>query len=624
MAKHPRKKQKTSKGVKEIQPLGADPLTDDASKDDEERRLESMLFGTKFVPRDNTIPVGAAVAHDVDQLDLAGNVFNNLMDSDLFFVDDGALPDTGLEDDLQIHSEDEDEHEPSAFDDDSGSESSSSHPSSSSSSSSSTSPSPLTKPTPPHTLQKPRNPPAWTDPSDPRSISLSAPRLRKLRDAPSEDTLSGREYEARLRRQYERINPEPAWAVKARKDKAKEKENLDEEGGMKELLASTEGILLGKQQRQKTVLPAGTLEIERLRDANLAAQGAGGGEVKVVAFHPSERVPVLCVGSADRRVRLFNIDGHTNPLLQTLHIPSLPLTSQSSVSFHPLGASLLLTGPRPFFYTHDLQSGLTTRHARGLWGTTFNTLNDTSSSRKRGRASDKGGGGGGGEGMEVTSFSPRTGSLLAVAGRGGHVHLVDWTSGAGQVVGSLKSGGGGGGARALWWASERELAVLSGDAEVYLWDVGERRCVRRWRDQGGFRGAGRVMSGASGGGEGKGWLAVGSNTGFVNVYGKDSFAPEGSGNPKPLKSIANLTTAISSIRFNHDAQVMAVASQEKKDAMRLIHTPTLTSFSNWPTSSTPLGHVTAVDFSARSEYVAIGNTRGRVLLYHLKDYGYGV
>ena len=51
-----------------------------------------------------------------------------------------------------------------------------------------------------------------------------------------------------------------------------------------------------------------------------------------------------------------------------------------------------------------------------------------------------------------------------------------------------------------------------------------------------------------------------------------------------------------------------------------IHMPSLTAFSNWPTSSTPLGHVTSVDFSSGSEYVAIGNTRGRVLLYHLKDY----
>lgn len=83
-----------------------------------------------------------------------------------------------------------------------------------------------------------------------------------------------------------------------------------------------------------------------------------------------------------------------------------------------------------------------------------------------------------------------------------------------------------------------------------------------------------------------------------------------------------------------------MASNMKKDSMRLvcitlgiivhkvteplpsnqIHLPSLTAFSNWPTSSTPLGHVTSVDFSPRSEYIAVGNSRGRVLLYHLRDF----
>ncbi|KAG6887997.1 hypothetical protein C0995_011102 [Termitomyces sp. Mi166 len=606
MARHARKKQKLSQETSKSQPLGTDPLTDDALKDDEERRLESMLFGTKFVPRDRDTAVNT-VEDDKRASEYTGNVFNNLLDSDafyiqLFFVDDGAvIPDFELDNENDDQDDDAEAR-------DSEAESSSSSPS-------------RPRSPPPKPSLKSRKPPAWVDPSDPPTVSLAASRLRKLRDAPTEEALSGREYEARLRRQYERINPEPAWAAKARKEK---KEESGDGVGIADLLASTSGIL---GRRNKVHLKAGQVELERLRDANLDAQASGSGAVRVVTFYPSERVPVLCVGSADRRVRLFNIDGHTNPLLQTLHVPSLPLTSQSSVAFHPLGSSLLLTGPRPFFYTHDLQTGTTTHHARGLWGTTFNTVNDVSSSRKRGRkgkGEDSENGGMGGEGMEVTGFSPGTGEMLAVAGRGGYVHLIDWKSGAGQVVGSLKCGGGGGGIRSLWWPSAQQLAVLSGDAEVYLWDVGERRCVRRWKDQGGFRGAGRVIAGSPGTGEGSIFLAVGSNTGFVNVYGADSFASSPSGDlptPKPLKSIANLTTTISSIRFNHDAQLMAVASQEKKDALRLVHTPSLTSFANWPTSGTPLGHVTAVDFSARSEYLAIGNTRGRVLLYHLKDYG---
>lgn len=107
------------------------------------------------------------------------------------------------------------------------------------------------------------------------------------------------------------------------------------------------------------------------------------------------------------------------------------------------------------------------------------------------------------------------------------MHLVDWRSGAGQVVGSLKctgsGGGGGGGVQGLWWVpssesshvlggetgtpnDEKHLAVMTGEAEVYIWDVAQRRCVRRWKDEGGYRGAGRVFTG--GGGK-DGYMAIG-------------------------------------------------------------------------------------------------------------------
>ena len=82
--------------------------------------------------------------------------------------------------------------------------------------------------------------------------------------------------------------------------------------------------------------------------------------------------------------------------------------------------------------------------------------------------------------MEVCAFD-QTGSVLAVAGRRGHVHLVDWRAGGGQVVGSIKMNAG---AKSLQWTGQ-ELLTLSEDSEVYVWDVGQRRCVRRWKDDGG-------------------------------------------------------------------------------------------------------------------------------------------
>ena len=55
---------------------------------------------------------------------------------------------------------------------------------------------------------------------------------------------------------------------------------------------------------------------------------------------------------------------------------------------------------------------------------------------------------------------------------GGVVHLVDWKSGASQGLGNEN------GTEAA--DDEKHLAVLTGEAEVYIWDVGQRRCVKKW------------------------------------------------------------------------------------------------------------------------------------------------
>ncbi len=89
--------------------------------------------------------------------------------------------------------------------------------------------------------------------------------------------------------------------------------------------------------------------------------------------------------------------------------------------------------------------------------------------------------------MEKCAFDP-SGEVLAVAGKKGYVHLVDWKSGAGQIVGSVKMNSG---VKGLWWrttggGSSAELTSLGEDSEVYIWDVGQRRCVKKWKDEGGF------------------------------------------------------------------------------------------------------------------------------------------
>ncbi|KIJ21374.1 hypothetical protein PAXINDRAFT_104411 [Paxillus involutus ATCC 200175] len=600
MVKHPRKRQKTSQAEK-VQPLGTNTFVHDTSKDDEERRLESMLFGVPYVPSEKKKGTGrendadlVVISGDEDGIE-GGNLkeLENMLDSDLFFIDDSAGSSSNTVSTLDEKliafnggdADSADEEEPFQRENETFDDAVTTNHDRETSSGDALRP----------TMGKA---PAWVDPDDVNvQVSLASNnRLRKLRDASSEDAVGGREYERRLRRQYERINPTPDWASKARKKLHPKRRRASVSGSEPEgdvediipdLLASTGGISGGKRPK---VLTQGIISIERLREANQAAPAEG--EIKSIQFHPSPQLPILLTASADRRLRLFHIDGLTNPHAQTLHIPSLPLTN---AIFHPNGSSILLTGPRPFYYTYDLQSGTSHRSPRGLWGTTFSSANQDAS-------------------MEICAFSP-SGDVLAVAGRRGHIHLVDWRSGAAQVVGGLKANAG---IKSLWWSrtgAGSELMSLTEDSQVYVWDVGQRKCVKRWQDEGGF--GSRIMGGDQRGS----YLSIGSNTGLVNVYSADSTVTTDTSKPKPLKTLGNLTTNISCLRYNHDSQLLAMASNVKKDQMRLIHLPSLTAFGNWPTTSTPLGHVTSMDFSSGSEYLAIGNTRGRVLLYNLREYG---
>ena len=228
---------------------------------------------------------------------------------------------------FDIDQDDEDDHDEGGEDEDEGEDA---HPN----------PQPQ-RPFPPLKSRQP----AWTDPSDPPQISLAPSRLHKLRDAPSESSLPSHEYETRLRRQYQRIHPEPAWAAKAKRGRSSrasevgDSDTEDAESGdvdVGQLLSSTSGILApsGRKSRVSPVLPSGTLSIERLRDANQAVQASGGGEIKVVAFHPSQQVPVLCVGSADRRVRLFNVS--------ILPLPFFVSSPFANASEHATDSVLLL------------------------------------------------------------------------------------------------------------------------------------------------------------------------------------------------------------------------------------------------------------------------------------------
>ncbi|WVF72494.1 hypothetical protein IAT40_007310 [Kwoniella sp. CBS 6097] len=458
----------------------------------------------------------------------------------------------------------------------------------------------------------------WTDPADDLvGVDLSENRrLRKLDRGKKRklegELVGGKELQGRLREQFERLHPPPAWA---------KERSVFGTPSLSSLLTSTKSFIAPSSasasagaRKSRPPLPQGTIDLHRLRNANQQnpttgkreAANAGGGVVDF-AWHPSERVGVMAVAGGDRRVRFFNIDGHTNPTLMTLHIPSLPI---SRSTFHPSGSSLLLVGNRPYYYTYDLSSQRCLRSPRNLFGSA-----ETASSPNS---------------LHRHSFSP-DGSLLAVAGRRGAISILDWSNGgSGGVVAEFKSGRGGSIDDFLWSNDGKELSVLGGrdSSEVEVWDLGERRISRKWRDDRALGGV--IMKGSKDGA----YTAIGSTTGIVNLYSTPSLSasPSSSLNstsgarrmielsPEPIKSLEQLTMPVSTMDFHPSSEVLVTASTGKKDLLKMYHLPSGTAFSNWPTPATPLGRITCTGFSSSGEYLAVGNQRGNVLLWSLRHY----
>ncbi len=107
-------------------------------------------------------------------------------------------------------------------------------------------------------------------------------------------------------------------------------------------------------------------------------------------------------------------------------------------------------------------------------------------------------------------------------------------------------------------------------------------------------------------------LAVGSESGAMTLYEGESSTP--------VRTALNLTTKVGCLGFHPSSQLLAFASSDSNDQMRMLHVPSRTVFSNWPTERTPLRKVHCAAFSPGGAYFAVGNDRGKVLLYRLNHY----
>lgn len=412
---------------------------------------------------------------------------------------------------------------------------------------------------------------AWHDSDDEEiEVSLESRNLtKKLKRKLDEDRVSGAEYEKRLRSHFERVYGAPSWAQN-RVDAAN---TLFTSDGTRMLLWQK------KSGGRFAHLRTDKIDIQKLFDANQKAYARAG--VSSLDFHPSKGL--LLVGSFDKSLKIFSIDGKINPLVTSLLLKSCPV---HTCKFSADGDAVFASGRRKYMYKWLPEDNKVEKITR-LYG-----HNESQPSFEQFRTS-------------------QSGKFIALLGADGWVNIVSAQTGrwlqhfqtcCGEPIADLAWGAPN--------ASEDEIAYcLSASGTVVEYSVARQRTLRKWSDISLVRATKIAIAGDE-----DALCALGSNTGIVNIFKMHSEEPQ------LFKTIESLTTTISHVVFNPTGEILAIASHAKKDAFRLINTSSGTVFPNWPTDRTKIGRVTSVAFSPGGELLAVAEVRGRVGLWRLKHY----
>lgn len=427
--------------------------------------------------------------------------------------------------------------------------------------------------------------PVWVDDEEEKtSINIAkVNRLRKLRKEEDESVISGSAYISRLRAQHVKLNPGTEWAQldsrsrnysSDEEDPEYENEAVLAQGykdveGVDDILRSAEDLVVKSTAK---LLP-GLLGYSSLVDAN--AEDRSSGPINSVQFHRNAQL--LLTGGLDKKLRFFQIDGKRNTKIQSIFLEDLPIRK---ACFLPDGSQAIAAGRRKFFYCLDLVKA------------TVDKIGPLTGREEKS--------------LEVFEVSPDS-NTIAFVGNEGYILLVSTKTK--DLIGTLKMNGT---ARSLAFANDgQHLLSSGGDGHVYHWDLRTRACFHKAVDEGCLTGT-SLCTNPSGS-----LFASGSDSGIVNIYNREEFL---GGKRKPIKTIDNLTTKVDFMKFNNDAQILAICSTMKKNSLKLIHVPSFTVFSNWPPPNRNLHYPRCLDFSPGGGFMALGDAAGKVGLYKLHHY----
>lgn len=410
------------------------------------------------------------------------------------------------------------------------------------------------------TKKRKKRQPLWHDSDDERLDADDVIDYEK-KGAPTVRKIG--KYKAHLENTFNNVLGAPKWADL---DREKETDSDDDDA----IVKRTVGLI---KKRESTKLPSTVLQFKRLKDLNRATYAEGPGITSVV-FHPTSTVAIVTGYSGVATI--YSIDGKKNEKLHSITFENFPIKQCSLTNS---GNQAIVGGSKKYFYTYDLLTGATQR--------IFLPKEIT----------------------KLTQFqlSP-CGNYLAVVGRFGEVHILSAVTK--EKLFTMKQEHP---CVALAFSNDsNQLFSHSSDAEVTVFDMRNRLVSHRFWDEGCVNGSEIAISPS---GE---LLATGSRQGVVNIY--DLRHSLTTSTPKPLKAVMNLTTAITSVKFNSTSEILAMSSNAVNDAVRMVHFPSGLVFNNFPGILSKLDRPSVLSFSPQSGYFAIGNLAKEVSLFRLKHY----
>lgn len=419
--------------------------------------------------------------------------------------------------------------------------------------------------------QEPIRRPAWVDEDDEIEEEVDVThRFRRALATGGESSLSKAGLQQRMKDRFEKaMGGAPAWAqIESKQTRTRAAEDSDSD---EDLTTKT-----GTFTQNSDNLPKGILKMKKCADVNFSRKSSD--SLTSVQFHPSAQVAMTT--GMDQSLSLFQVDGDSNPLIQNLFLDQFPVCR---ARFTSDGLSVMATSFRnKLFYLYHMTEGKVTP-VSGVRG-----LNEAR--------------------VKEFSVCPVGGTVLLWGSRG-YLHLL--TLKTNEVVRSLKLNGE---VSAVSFSSDGTTVFSSSDdGEVYVWDLRSSRCLNRFTDDGCVKSTAMAMSP-----NGR-YLATGSQSGVVNIYPVESCLS--SSQPRPLKSVMNLLTSCTSLSFSPTSEILALGSRVADEALKLLHVPSLSVFSNFPVAKRKIVYrVQDVAFSPHSGFFCLGNNKGHAPLYRLLHY----